>query len=84
MTNLLLRRPTLLLFLLLGFLSCKPEDDPTIKPEDNRFTKVVLTEGMDEPMEMTFLPENRVLIVERKGGVKIFDEKTGEMTLKIM
>lgn len=81
MTNLLLRRPTLLLFLLLGFLSCKPEDDPTIKPEDNRFTKVVLTEGMDEPMEMTFLPENRVLIVERKGGVKIFDEKTGEMTL---
>jgi cytochrome c len=81
MTNLLLRRPTLLLFLLLGFLSCKPEDDPTIKPEDNRFTKVVLTEGMDEPMEMTFLPESRVLIVERKGGVKIFDEKTGEMTL---
>ena len=81
MTNLLLRRPTLLLFLMLGFLACKPEDDPTIKPEDNRFTKVVLTEGMDEPMEMTFLPENRVLIVERKGGVKIFDEKTGEMTL---
>ncbi len=81
MTNLLLRRPYLLLFLLLGFLACKPEDDPSVKPEDNRFTKVVLTEGMDEPMEMTFLPENRVLIVERKGGVKIFDEKTGEMTL---
>ena len=81
MTNLLLRRPYLLLFLLLGFVACKPEDDPSVKPEDNRFTKVVLTEGMDEPMEMTFLPENRVLIVERKGGVKIFDEKTGEMTL---
>ena len=35
------------LFLLLGFLSCKPEDDPSVKPEDNRFTKVVLKEGMD-------------------------------------
>ena len=69
------------LFLTVGFLSCSPEDDPSVKPEDNRFTKVVLTEGMDEPMEMTFLPNNRVLIVERKGGVKIFDENTGEMTL---
>jgi cytochrome c len=76
-----LRKVLPVLFLTVGFLSCKPEDDPSIKPEDNRFTKVVLTEGMDEPMEMTFLPENRVLIVERKGGVKIFDEKTGEMTL---
>jgi len=82
MTNLLRRHSHLLFFLLLGFLACKsePEED-TSKPEDNRFTKVVLTEGMDEPMEMTFLPENRVLIVERKGGVKILDEKTGEMTL---
>src|SRR5690606_16045231 len=82
MTNLLRRHSPLLFFLLLGFLACKsePEED-TSKPEDNRFTKVVLTEGMDEPMEMTYLPENRVLIVERKGGVKILDEKTGEMTL---
>jgi cytochrome c len=68
----------------LAFSSCQksePFDDPTIKPDENRFTKVVLTEGMDEPMEMTFLPDKRVLIVERKGGVKVFDEKTGEMTL---
>lgn len=81
MTKLLHRSTSLLILLFLGFLACQPKEDKTIKPEDNRFTKVVLTEGMDEPMEMTFLPENRVLIVERKGGVKIFDEKTGEMTL---
>lgn len=68
----------MLLFLI---FSCKKSEDASVKPEDNRFTKVVLTEGMDEPMEMTFLPENRILIVERKGGVKVFDEKTGEMTL---
>ena len=71
------------LLLGLAVFACKsdPSDDPTIKPEDNRFTKVVLTEGMDEPMEMTFLPGNRVLFVERKGGVKILDENTGEVTL---
>ncbi len=79
----LLRKQPLVALALLGLLACKSTlgDDPSIKPEDNRFTKVVLTEGMDEPMEMAFLPENRVLIVERKGGVKTFDEKTGEMTL---
>ncbi len=69
---------------LITISSCKkdePQDDPNIKPDENRFTKVVLTEGMDEPMEMTFLPDSRILFVERKGGVKIFDEKTGEVTL---
>jgi len=61
--------------------SCKESShDSGAKPEDNRFTKVVLTEGMDEPMEITFLPERKILFVERKGAVKVFDEKTGEMT----
>jgi cytochrome c len=63
--------------------SCKQTETQNTNepPEDNRFTKVVLTEGMDEPMEMTFLPNSRVLFVERKGGVKILDENTGEVTL---
>lgn len=69
------------LAILLSLISCKKSEDASIKPEDNRFTKVALTEGMDEPMEMTFLPQNKILLVERKGGVKIFDEKTGEMKL---
>ncbi len=82
MTNLLRRHSPLLFLVLLGFLACKsePEED-TSKPEDNRFTKVVLTEGMDEPMEMTFLPGGKILFVERKGGVKILDEASGEVTL---
>lgn len=71
------------LALLLGFFSCSKPDlkVPTEKPEENRFTKVVLTEGMDEPMEMTFLPDKKILFVERKGGVKILDENTGEVSL---
>lgn len=71
------------LALLLGFFSCSQPEPPESKekPEDNRFTKVVLTEGMDEPMEMTFLPGKKILFVERKGAVKILDENTGEITL---
>ena len=72
---------SLILLLALSLFSCESSDDPTLKPEENRFTKVVLANGMDEPMEMTFLPDNRVLIVERKGGVKIIIEITGEITL---
>jgi cytochrome c len=67
--------------LMLILFSCNQENsDSGEKPDDNRFTKVVLSEGMDEPMEMTFLPGKRILLVERKGGVKIFDENTGTMT----
>ncbi len=49
------------------------------RPEDNRFTKVVLTEGFNEPMAMTFVPDNRVLIVERKGALKSVNTKTNEV-----
>ncbi|MGR3809376.1 PQQ-dependent sugar dehydrogenase [Jiulongibacter sp. NS-SX5] len=55
-------------------------DDPNFKPEDNRFTEVTLAQGLDEPMEMTFLPGKKVLIVERKGGLKLIDEVSGETT----
>lgn len=66
-------------FSVLLFSCKKAQDDPSVKPDDNRFTKVVLTEGMDEPMEMTFLPGRRILFVERKGAVKVFDENSGEL-----
>lgn len=57
--------------------------DPGPAPDPNRFKKVVLTEAgkFDEPMEMAFLPGNRIVIVERKGGVKVVDTKTGAVKL---
>lgn len=42
-------------------------------PEENRFTKMVLDEKLDEPVELAVLPDKRVLFVERKGAVKIYD-----------
>lgn len=72
-----------LCFLLLVFVvSCTQPEEPISmeKPEDNRFTKVVLTQGMDEPMAMSFLSDKRTIIVERKGGVKIYDEELDAIT----
>ncbi len=50
-------------------------------PEENRFTKSILTEKLDEPMEMTFLPDKRILFVERKGNLKAYDPKTKEVSV---
>lgn len=45
-------------------------------PEDNRFSKVVLDENLNEPMEMDFLPDGNILFIERKGAIKLYDTKT--------
>lgn len=66
-----------------GFSAYRSNPDEGTPPDANRFTKVALTDAgkLDEPMEMTFLPDGRVLIVERKGGVKAIEPKTGKVTL---
>ena len=48
-------------------------------PDENRFTKVVLGDKLDEPMEMTLLKDGRVLFVERKGALKQYNPETGEI-----
>lgn len=48
-------------------------------PEENRFAKVVLDEKLDEPVELAVLPPgDRVLFIERKGNVKIYDPAAGK------
>lgn len=42
-------------------------------PDSNRYTRMVLAQGLDEPLEMAILPNNNVLFVERKGAVKIYE-----------
>ncbi|PPK87151.1 cytochrome c [Neolewinella xylanilytica] len=50
------------------------------RPEENRFAKVVLAEGLNEPMELTVLDEDRILFIERKGDIKLYKNSTGELT----
>ncbi|AWV97369.1 PQQ-dependent sugar dehydrogenase [Arcticibacterium luteifluviistationis] len=68
----------LVFMLMLNACTSSSTNDPNEKPEDNRFTEVELARGLDEPMEMTFLPDNKILIVERKGGLKLVNETTKE------
>nr|WP_293837045.1 PQQ-dependent sugar dehydrogenase [uncultured Arsenicibacter sp.] len=49
------------------------------RPEENRFTKVVLEEKLDEPMELTLLDNDRVLFIQRKGEVRLYNNKTKQL-----
>ena len=46
------------------------------RPEENRFTRVVLAEKLDEPVELAVLPGERVLFIERHGYVNLYSPKT--------
>jgi cytochrome c len=50
-------------------------------PEQNRFTRKILVEGLDEPIELEFDRAGRVYFIERKGAVKRYDEQTGRLDL---
>jgi cytochrome c len=71
-----LLRPAALLLAAGGLLSYSFRADDPVKPEENRFTKVVLSEKLDEPMEMAPLNDGRVLFIERKGALRVYDPTT--------
>lgn len=48
-------------------------------PDSSRYTYRVLSQGMDEPMQMAILPDNNVLVVERKGAVKLFNDSSKQI-----
>ncbi|UWX53713.1 PQQ-dependent sugar dehydrogenase [Maribacter litopenaei] len=49
-------------------------------PDNDRFSKVVLSEGQFfEPTEMAVLPNNDVLIAQRRGEIVLFNEETQEL-----
>lgn len=50
-------------------------------PEENRFTKTVLGSNFDEPTEMTILPDGRIIFIERKGAVKLYNPQTDSINL---
>ncbi len=50
-------------------------------PETNRFTKVVLGSFFDEPTEMDILPDGRIIFLERKGKVKLYNPATDSITV---
>ncbi len=49
------------------------------KPEENRFSKVVLAEKLNEPMELSVLNDEHILFIERHGAVKLYNTKTKQL-----
>ena len=47
----------------------------------NRFTKVVLAQKLEEPMQFEILKDGRVLFAERKGKLKLYNPATGKVTV---
>jgi len=60
------------------FLDNKPSEALYV-PDSSRFTRIVLAQGFDEPLGMAILPNNDVLLAERKGSVKIYNRKTKQV-----
>jgi hypothetical protein len=60
-------------------LGIGPLDWRRARPEENRFTQVILGEKLDEPMELAVLPDERVLFIERRGAVKLYTPSNGRI-----
>lgn len=52
-----------------------------IAPEENRFTKTILIDNLDEPTELAAMPNGKVIFVERKGAVKVWDPSTNNVNI---
>lgn len=64
----------------LGLASFAVQDGPA-KPDDSRFTPVVVAEDLDEPMAFEVLKDGSVFIIERKGALKKYDPATKTVDL---
>jgi len=53
----------------------------TVAPEENRFEKIVLKNNLNEPVELDFLPDGRIIWIERAGKIYVYDPETGNIQL---
>ena len=68
-------RKRLPLYWIILFAACQPTSHPPLKstelPEANRFNFEDLVTNLNEPMELDFLPNGKILFIERRGILKI-------------
>lgn len=46
-------------------------------PDPTRFVKTVLASELTEPMEFDMFPDGKIILIERRGAIKIFNPNTG-------
>jgi cytochrome c len=62
-----------------GLSFCNQQDKASWrdeKPEPGRFIKVKLGGDFNEPMEMAVLGDGKIIVIERKGAIKLFSPAT--------
>ncbi len=50
-------------------------------PEANKFTRIVLDDQLNEPMELDVMPDGRVIYIQRRGEVKLYHPETKAVKL---
>lgn len=50
-------------------------------PDQTRFVKTVLASELTEPMEFDQFPDGKIMLIERRGALKLFDPTTGQLTI---
>lgn len=50
-------------------------------PDPTRFVKTVLVEDLTEPMEFDMFPDGKILLIERRGMIKMFDPASGQLSV---
>src|SRR5687767_3376472 len=71
------------LLLLVGCDTERSRDDVEASeaPDPTRFTRKVVVDGLDEPIQLEFDSTGRVYFIERTGAVKRYDENTGQVAV---
>ena len=57
----------------LDYTACRTPE----QPDPTRFVKTVLVSDLTEPMQFGMLPGGKVLLIERRGAIKLYDPATG-------
>jgi cytochrome c len=52
-----------------------------LPPEENRFERTTLVNNLNEPTELATMPNGKIIFVERKGDVKVYDPATSKSKL---
>jgi cytochrome c len=50
-------------------------------PDPTRFTKTVLASELTEPMELDMFPDGKIIFIERRGNIKVFNPATGLVSI---
>lgn len=57
----------------LNYTACRTPE----QPDPTRFVKTVLADELTEPMQFGMLPDGKILLIERRGAIKLLDRQTG-------